>query len=699
MNQASMMRLEYSFIHDKMCSFTVSEPGRKLAEKHSPSTMLRQAAAWQHETAEAEALLCAGSSVPLSSMEGIGVFLSLLGKGRIYDEKELGALSSWLASIGQMKRYMAAKRELAPLLSGYADSMQDCPNLKAEIDRCIRSGWLLDNASTELSRIRRSAQVAEDRVRRKLDAVLVKYRSSLQEAIVSRRGERYVIPVRRDQRKLVPGTVWDESSSGQTLFIEPSDVADLQAELSMWKQEEEQERMRILSMLSSMAEENSSQLAVNLEAMALFDFIMARGKLARSYDGIRPKLAAEPIIRLKGGRHPQLGDSAKPIDAELGIDWDQLCITGPNTGGKTIALKTLGLFTLMAQAGLFLPAEEGSEFGIFEDVLADVGDGQSIQQSLSTFSSHLAVLNEILGTAGRRTLVLLDELAAGTDPGEGIALSIAVLEELGTRGTKLAVTTHFNEIKAYASRTARCMNARMAFDAETLQPLYRLEPGEAGDSYALSIAKRYGLPERVLKRAEDIKASTIASGRREVPPEDGVIGSRQNIGNRQGADFEPKCGAAMESQTEQLTGFETKLGSGMEPQKSSQPTGLKPANVTQPADPQPPKPIKNTAKPKEFNVGDCVWIHPLKRTGIVYREADERGEVVVQVKKEKKTFNRKRLSLYISRDSLYPGENYDMNIVFDSKENRKVRNLMSRKHVEGLRIETPGSNGGAGGSK
>ncbi|OXM16434.1 endonuclease MutS2 [Paenibacillus herberti] len=682
MNQASMMRLEYSFIHDNMCSFTVSEPGRKLAEKHFPSTMLRQAAAWQHETAEAEALLRAGSSVPLSSMEGIGIFLSLLGKGRIYDEKELDVLSSWLASIGQMKRYMAAKRELAPLLSGYADSMQDCPNLKAEIDRCIRSGWLLDNASPELSRIRRSAGVAEDRVRRKLDAALVKYRSSLQEAIVSRRGERYVIPVRRDQRKLVPGTVWDESSSGQTLFIEPSDVADLQAELSMWKQEEEQERTRILSMLSSMAEENGSQLAVNLEAMALFDFILARGKLARSYDGIRPELTAEPIIRLKGGRHPQLGDKAMPIDAELGIGWDQLCITGPNTGGKTIALKTLGLFTLMAQAGLFLPAEEGSEFGIFEDVLADVGDGQSIQQSLSTFSSHLAVLNDILGTAGGRTLVLLDELAAGTDPGEGIALSIAVLEELGRRGTKLAVTTHFNEIKAYASRTPRCMNARMAFDAETLQPLYRLEPGEAGDSYALSIAKRYGLPERVLKRAEEIKASgasTTASGKSTALLEEGVEGSRQNTGNKEESNFEPKIGLVMESR------------------QTSQPTALKPTDVTQLADPQPPKPIKNTAKPKEFNVGDCVWIHPLKRTGIVYREADERGEVIVQVKKEKKTFNRKRLSLYISRDSLYPGEEYDMNIVFDSKENRKTRNLMSRKHVEGMRIETPSSNGGAGG--
>ncbi|MCM3748932.1 DNA mismatch repair protein MutS [Paenibacillus pasadenensis] len=669
MNQASMMRLEYTFIHEQLCEFTVSEAGRKLAEQHLPSVHLRQIETWQLETAEADALLRAGSSVPLSSMEGIGAFLALLGKGRIYDERELGALSAWLAAIGQMKRYMAAKRESAPLLAGYAASMRDCPELKEEIDRCIRGGWLLDNASAELSRIRRSAQVAEDRVRRKLDAALVKYRSSLQESIVSRRGERYVIPVRRDQRKLVPGTVWDESSSGQTLFIEPADVADLQAELSMWKQEEERERTRILSVLSALAEEHGAQLAVNLEAMALFDFILARGKLARSYDGIRPKLIADPLIALRGGRHPQLGAKAVPIHAELGAAWDQLYITGPNTGGKTLALKTLGLFALMTQAGLFLPAEEGTVFGMFEDVLADVGDGQSIQQSLSTFSSHLTILKEVLASANRRTLVLLDELAAGTDPGEGIALSIAVLEELGARGAKLAVTTHFNEIKAYASRTPRCMNARMAFDAETLQPLYRLEPGEAGDSYALSIAKRYGLPESVLRRAAELKGlspNTI--------PINMALKPRQDSGEALGTGGTDGQGAGRPALIDEHS--------------STLPDRTANSKANQPKKQQ-------SGGAAKFAVGDCVWIHPLKRTGIVYREADSRGEVIVQVKKEKKAFNRKRLSLYISRDSLYPGEDYDMDIVFESKQDRKARHLMSRKHVEGLAIQKPGEDGGA----
>ncbi|WP_339279966.1 DNA mismatch repair protein MutS [Paenibacillus sp. FSL W8-1187] len=676
MNHASMMRLDYSFIQQQLLDLAVSEPGRRLAERHVPTASLRQAEAWQEETAEADALLRAGSSVPLSAMEGIGSFLALLGKGRIYDEKELSGLSSWLGSIAQMKRYMAAKRELAPRLSGYADSMRDCPVLKEEIDRCIRGGWLLDHASPELSRIRRSSQVAEDRIRRKLDAALVKYKSSLQDAIVSRRGDRFVLSVRRDQRRLVPGTVWDESASGQTLFIEPSDVADLQAELAMWKQEEERERTRILSVLSSMAESHAEPLTVNLEAMALFDFILARGKLSRSYDGTRPRLRSEPIVRLRGGRHPKLGAQAVPIDAELGGGWDQLCITGPNTGGKTLALKTIGLFALMAQAGLLLPAEEGSEFGRFDDILADVGDGQSIEQSLSTFSSHLAILAEILAAAGSSTLVLLDELAAGTDPEEGIALSVAVLEELGARGTKVAVTTHFNEIKAYASRTPRCMNARMAFDAETLRPLYRLEPGEAGDSYALSIARRYGLPESLLARAEELKrggARPDAAASGGERPQSQADNGRKPAASRE--ERRPERGG----QPDAVQGTPA-AGSDLHAPKAG-------GNAREP---EPLRGSKPAPKPKEFTVGDCVWIHPLKRTGIVYREADARGEVVVQVKQEKRTFNRKRLSLYIGRDSLYPGEDYDMDIVFDSKENRKARHRMSRKHVPGLQIETPG---------
>ncbi|CDN43106.1 DNA mismatch repair protein MutS domain protein [Paenibacillus sp. P22] len=657
LNQASMARLEYDAIHEQLCGFTVSEPGLRLAQKHRPSPVGRQAAQWLRETAEAESLLASGASVPLSAMEGIGPFLALLGKGRIYDERELSGLSAWLGSVAQMKRYMEAKRDAAPLLSGYASSMRDCPELRAELDRCIRGGWLHDHASPELSRIRRAYGVAEDRIRRKLDASLAKYRNAIQEAVISQRSGRFVLAVRREHRKLVPGTVWDESASGQTLFVEPADIADLQAELSSWKSAEEQERLRILAGLSELAEEHGPQLGINLETMAMFDFILARGKLAISYSGTEPALEAEPAVRIVSGRHPLLGEQAVPIDAELGLEWDQLYITGPNTGGKTLALKTIGLFVLMAQAGLFLPAAEGTSIGLFDDVLADVGDGQSIEQSLSTFSAHLAVLREVLATAGRRTLVLLDELAAGTDPGEGIALSIAVLEELGRRGSKLAVTTHFNEIKAYAARTGRCMNARMAFDPESLQPLYRLEPGEAGDSYALAIARRYGLPKSILDRAEQLRPHRSPELQRQEGASEAP--SMKPLDRRQ-SDPE-RTGARERSKAEPASAGNAKKAEGKEK--------------------------------VHFRVGDCVWIYPLRRMGIVFREADERGEVGVQVQKEKRSFNRKRLALYIEKEQLYPGTEYDLDIVFDSKENRKARKLMSRKHVDGLSIETPGDGG------
>ncbi|SIQ40899.1 MULTISPECIES: DNA mismatch repair protein MutS [unclassified Paenibacillus] len=696
MNQASMARLEYNAIHERLCGFTVSAPGLRLAEKHRPSSIWRQASLWQRETAEAESLLAAGASVPLSAMEGIEPFLALLGKGRIYDERELSGLSAWLGSVAQMKRYMEAKSDASPLLSGYASSMRDCPELRAELDRCIRGGWLHDQASPELSRIRRAHGVTEDRIRRKLDASLAKYRNALQEAVVSQRSGRFVLAVRREHRKLVPGTVWDESASGQTLFVEPADIADLQAELSSWKSAEEQERQRILAGLSALAEEHGPQLGINLETMAMFDFILARGKLALSYDGTAPVLEAEPAVRIVSGRHPLLGKQAVPIDAELGLGWDQLYITGPNTGGKTLALKTIGLFVLMAQAGLFLPAAAGTAVGLFDDVLADVGDGQSIEQSLSTFSAHLAVLREVLDKAGRRTLVLLDELAAGTDPGEGIALSIAVLEELGRRGSKLAVTTHFNEIKAYAARTGRCMNARMAFDPESLQPLYRLEPGEAGDSYALAIAKRYGLPESILDRAEQLRPQRAPElqrlpARAENPAAEEEAGIRPPaVQEQERAAVEPVGSKRPDSGS--LQGGVGRLHHGHKDGAATT-ASMETAGSgrSEPEHASDREAEKGKGKKKmPLRVGDCVWIYPLRRTGIVFREADERGEVGVQVQKEKRTFNRKRLALHIEKEQLYPGGEYDLDIVFDSKENRKARKLMSRKHVDGLKIETPG---------
>ncbi|WP_036718635.1 endonuclease MutS2 [Paenibacillus harenae] len=644
MNEASWRRLEFDKVKENVIRHTVSPAGKALAERLEPSTKQRQIESWLQETEEASELLASGASIPLSAMDGIDPFMALLGKGRIYNETELDQLSVWLTSVVQMKKYMNSKRHIAPTIAGYAESMYDCPALREELNRSIRYGQLTDQASADLSYIRRHIYASEDKIQKKMEHALHKYRTALQEPVISKRRDRFVIAVKRELRKQVPGTVWDESSSGQTLFVEPLDAAELQVELQQWKAEEERERTIILAKLSELAESFSFELHRNVEAMATFDFITARAKLSRSYDGKRIALSDQPVIRLRGARHPLLGKDSVALNVELGYDWKQLIITGPNTGGKTVTLKTIGLFALMVQSGLLVPAESGSVIGVFQHIIADVGDGQSLEQSLSTFSSHITVLKEMMKFAGPRALLLLDELAAGTDPSEGIALSIALLEQLLERGALAAATTHFNEIKSFAARTAGCQNGKMAFDPETLKPLYRLEIGEAGDSHAFAIARRFGLSEDVMLRAEQLLV------RKQHPVDSGA-------------------GQALEHAAPAKTAM---------------------AAPARPAEPKAEK-LEDAAKPKKkpFEKGDAVWIYPLKRAGVVFRPADERGNVIVQIQEQKLTFNHKRLKLYIAKTELYPGEEYDLDIVFESKENRKARNLMNRKYVEGLTIVTP----------
>ncbi|OME88166.1 DNA mismatch repair protein MutS [Paenibacillus sp. FSL A5-0031] len=651
MNEASWRRLEFDKVKAGVVSYTISPAGRLLAERLVPSTKQRQVEAWLQETYEAAELLGSGASIPLSAMDGIDSFLSLLGKGRIYNEQELEQLSVWLTSVVQMKKYMFSKREIAPTISAYAESMYDCPVLRDELKRCIRYGQLTDQASPDLAYIRRHIYAAEDKIQKKMENALHKYRTALQEPVISKRHDRFVIAVKREHRKQVPGTVWDESASGQTLFVEPLDASELQVELQQWKADEERERTVILSRLSEYTESFSFELFRNVEAMASFDFITARAKLSRSYNGKKIELSDQPVVRLVGARHPLLGQHSVPLHVELGYKWKQLIITGPNTGGKTVTLKTIGLFVLMVQSGLLVPAEQGSEIGVFQHVIADVGDGQSLEQSLSTFSSHITVLKDMLQAAGPRALLLLDELAAGTDPSEGIALSIALLEQLLKKGALAGATTHFNEIKAFAARTPGCQNGKMAFDAETLKPLYRLEMGEAGESHAFAIARRFGLPEEVMRRAEHLlvrkenqfhETHTSEQSRNEK--------ETQKTSSSAASDFINK--------------------------------NLKKADETKAQNPKEAK--------KPFEKGDAVWIYPLNKMGVVYRPADERGNVIVQIQGQKLTFNHKRLKLYIAKTKLYPGQNeeYDLDIVFESKENRKARKLMNRKHVDGLEIVT-----------
>lgn len=655
MNEMTLNKLEYDKIKEMLLELTVSAAGRALAAKLAPSADRARVQAMLVETDEAARLLRTGASVPLSSAEGLDALFGLIGKSALYTAADLTQLAGWLSAVGQMRKYMAAKRQIAPTIGAYAEALDECTALRAELERCIRYGRLTDQASPELAKIRRQLANAEEAVRRRLEQSLGKYKAYLQEQLVSKRNGHYVIPVRKEYRKLVAGTVWDQSASGQTLYIELAEVAGLQAEWELWSAEEQREETAVLAALSELVDEHAEALTLNREAMASFDYIMARGKLALRYDGRLVELSAEPAVRLINARHPLLGADAVPLNAAIGSGTRQLMITGPNTGGKTVALKTIGLLVLMVQSGLLIPAAEGSACSVFRYVMADVGDGQSIAQSLSTFSAHLAAVRELLRHADGRSLVLLDELAAGTDPGEGSALAIALLEELHARESLVVATTHFNEIKTFAARTPGCRNARMAFDPGTLAPTYRLEEGEAGDSYALAIARKHGIPESIIRRAEERLQLRQQSDRPRVTDDGGEAIAPYRSGWRAPA----KAGLKREEERRQRA-----AGSGAE---EGAPSGIR-------------QPLRK---------GDCVWIHPLGRTGIVYKGANERGEVIVQTENRKLTFNAKRLTLHIPREQLYPGDDYDLDIVFESAANRKKRKLMNRKYSPETIIVTP----------
>lgn len=637
----SLTKLEYDTILEMLATQTVSPRGEALARALRPSTELGRIQAMLEETEEACGLVHSGASVPLSAMDGMDSLLVLLGKGVIYTKQDMEQLSAWLHAIKQMKRYMAAKESVVPRISSYARSMEECVELRETLERSIRYGEITDEASLELGQIRRHMRAAEEQVKRRIDQAVHKHRDALQELVVSQRAGHYVLAVRRTSRKQVRGAVLDESASGQTLFIEPQEVSAVHAEWEAWRSEEGREETRILAQLSALAEDYKHELEQNAEVMAAFDFIFARGKLAAQQQGCRIQITEHPAIRLHTARHPLLGGKAVPLDVELLGGTRQLIITGPNTGGKTIALKTIGLLSLMVQSGLLVNADPQSELGIFDSVYADVGDGQSLSQSLSTFSAHISAIAAMLERAGRNSLVLLDELAAGTDPAEGIALSIGILEEFLSRGTLVVATTHFNEIKMFASVTNGCRNARMAFDSESLQPLYRLEMGAAGDSHALAIAARYGLPDQVIQRAKR-RMMARESTSSVIAPE----------AMREQRDEQAESAVAMKEHSHK-------------PRLDSRPSA-----------------------PPALHQGDSVWVHPMKSTGVVYRGPDERGEVIVQVKGRKHTINHKRLTLQIPAEELYP-EDYDLSIVFDSKETRKLRNQMARKYIEGASIVTP----------
>ena len=508
MNQKVLKTLEYDKIIHILIDKADSEPGKKLCRELVPSTDLNEIRQAQKETKDALERLFKKGSTSFGSNRDLSFSIRSLEVGSTLSILELLKLAAMLDNVGRIKTYGKKDRDDAPedSLDGYFEQLTPLTQLANEINRCILSEEeIADDASSKLKSIRRAKVSTNDKIHSQLNSMLNgSYRTYLQDAVITMRNNRYCIPVKAEYKSQVNGMVHDQSSTGSTFFIEPAAVVSLNNQLKELDMQEQEEIEVILATLSAQAAEHTEELTANQKIMTLLDFIFAKAKLAMEQNATEPMFNRKHIINIRKGRHPLL-DKKKvvPIDIHLGRDFDLLIITGPNTGGKTVSLKTVGLFTLMGQSGLHIPAMDRSELSIFTEVYADIGDEQSIEQSLSTFSSHMTSIVHILEHADENSLCLFDELGAGTDPTEGAALAIAILNHLHKRGIRTMATTHYSELKIYALSTENVQNACCEFSVETLRPTYRLLIGIPGKSNAFAISSKLGLSDEIINAAKE----------------------------------------------------------------------------------------------------------------------------------------------------------------------------------------------------
>lgn len=618
--------LEFSIILEKLKQMAVSDAARDILGALAPLMNEALCRAKMAETTAARRVLDACGSPPLSLMKGLEETLTLAGIGAMLTPEQLTGAAQFAASCRRLIAYLRRADSQSAALASYAGEIADLGALESEIERCVTEDRVNDEASPLLRTLRRRKEQAESRIREKLGQILQSRKQYLAESFITTRNGRYVLPVQRRYQHQFGGVVVDVSGKGSTVFMEPNAIAELQAELSGIEVEEDAEARRILYMLTALLHGQAEPIRRSMDIMQTLDVIFAKAKLSVTLKAREAEIGGLRRLRIVQGRHPLLDPAAcVPLDLDMGEAASGVIITGPNTGGKTVTLKTAGLLSLMAQCGLHIPCGEGTYIAMQDGYWCDIGDSQNISQNLSTFSGHMTNVIRILESASADSLVLLDELGSGTDPAEGMGIAIAVLEELRRRRCMFLVTTHYPQVKAYAARAERVVAARMAFDPETLAPLYRLEMGKAGESCALHIAARLGLPPHLLARA-----------RREV------------------------YGGPEPAQAETMRAPRSRL-----------------LRIV------PEKPVNEAAA--RFSMGDSVTVLPERDTGIVYRPADEQGNVIVQVKGEKRMVRHTRLELLVPASELYPPD-YDFSTIFDTVANRKASHILGKRHDPGVAV-------------
>lgn len=579
------------------------------------------------DTTEARQLMEVCGTPPIASIDEAKEIVQAAGKESCLTPYQLERIEKTLVAVRRLIDYLNRGMQKEISLAYYACNFDAMDGLREEIGRQIRGGAVDDYASKTLLSLRSEIAGIEEKMKRKAEQVMRSHKEFMADSFCTLRNGHICIPVKKEYRWKISGNAVDQSATGNTVFMEPAGVANLYEELQMRKLEEENEVRRILYSLTAMVADGAESMEENIRVMEKLDFIFSKGKLSMDMDAVPPEINLERRIRLLDARHPLMPKEVSvPLRFALGTEENGIVITGPNTGGKTVAIKTVALLCLMAQCGLHVTCAK-ADICMSSSFLCDIGDGQNIAENLSTFSAHIKNVLEIVKCVDGESLVVMDELGSGTDPTEGMGIAVSVLEELRKSGCLFLVTTHYPEIKEYAAKTARITNARMEFDRETLKPTYRLVLGEAGESCAFYIASKLGMPERMLKNAV-----------RAAYGEAAVLDCRWE-------------------------------------QTDAQASKKKPSRIKRAE-----KPVHRAGLAEKYHVGDSVMVMPDRKIGIVCMPVNEKGVLRVQLPGRKIWINHKRVKLHVAAEELYPAD-YDFSIIFDTVENRKIRHDMERKYT------------------
>lgn len=627
--------LEFDKIREQLVSYAATQNAKERLAALTPILSEVRLSGALRETDGARKILDFAGLPPLPNTAAVKTALTLAEKGALLTPEQLLSCAAFGAACKRLKAYLKKAESTGASLAFNGAVLDPLEELTLEIYRCISGSGVDSNATKALRDIRRQMENARGQIKTKMDELLKSHKKYCTDSFVSVKNGHYTLPVSKNYKNQVAGTVIATSSAGSTCFIEPSAIRRFTEKLALLETEEAVEIDKILYTLSALVAEQDTVIRLNAETIESLDFAFAKGKLSLETDSSAPQLNTERRMKIVKGRHPLLNrDDCVPVDFEIGQErhGQKICgivITGPNTGGKTVTLKLVGLFSVMAQCGLHLPCES-AEICMNGNVLCDIGDRQDITQNLSTFSAHITNIIDILNGTARDSLVLLDELGSGTDPAEGMGIAVSILEELRRRGCLFLATTHYAEVKQYAEKAEGVLNARMTFDRETLRPEYRLVIGEAGESCAFYIAQRLGYPAHLLDYAK-----SVTYGRSDTP--------------------------------ERALNFTPLENAPAAPHKKSQ-IEKAPRQKTIPAHAQ------------QFGLGDSVFVYPGKKIGIIYQPADEAGTLVVQVQGRKYRVKHNRLKLQTKASELYPPD-YDFSIIFDTVENRKARHKMDKGHT------------------